>query len=102
MTSKIKIKINSDDLARLCMKWKVDKLAFFGSVVREDFGPESDIDMVVWFQENSGLSLLDIVDMKEEFEAFFDRDVDIVELEAVTNPFSKKIIDRDMQVVYEK
>lgn len=97
----IRIKYNPDILAELCRKWRIRKLSLFGSAVRDDFRPDSDVDVALSFDENSHWSLLDIVDIKEEFARLFGREVDIVEIEAITNPIRREIILGSMQTVYE-
>lgn len=72
---------------------------FFGSVLREDFLPESDIDVLVTFHPGAQWSLFDLVDMKDELEHLFGRKIDLVEKRALRNPFRKREILRTMQVM---
>ncbi|MBM3326094.1 MAG: DNA polymerase subunit beta [Calditrichaeota bacterium] len=97
-----KIGYDSDALATLCRKWRILRLALFGSVLRDDFRPDSDVDVVVSYDPDSHWSLWDVVDLQNELKDLFGRDVDIVEIEAVTNPISRKIILGSMQYVYEE
>ncbi|MEE9273762.1 MAG: nucleotidyltransferase family protein [bacterium] len=64
-------------------KWEVAELHLFGSVLREDFGPESDVDVLVTFLPDAPWSLLDLVRMEEELSRLFGRKVDLVERPAV-------------------
>jgi len=89
-------------IAALCRKWKVQRLALFGSSVRDDFRPDSDVDVAVSFDPESHWGLWDIVVMQEELQALFGRDVDIVEMEAIENPIRRKIISESMRMVYEE
>jgi len=66
------------DLRGFCRKWKIRELALFGSALREDFGPESDVDLLVTFQEDAAWSLFDHVRMEQELEGLIGRDVDLV------------------------
>ena len=69
------------DLAAIeafCQKWNVAEISFFGSVLREDFGEESDIDVLISFGENGALGLLDKMAAREELEAMLGRSVDLV------------------------
>lgn len=50
-----KIEIPTDEIADFCRRWKVTELALFGSVLREDFGPESDVDALVSFAPDTRL-----------------------------------------------
>ena len=70
-------------LAAFCRRWKVREVAVFGSALRDDFGPDSDVDLLVSFEKDAGWTLLDFVDMEDELAAIFGRKVDLVEREAV-------------------
>lgn len=91
------------DKARLlefCAKWKIKELALFGSVMRSDFGPESDIDIMVEFAPEAQLGVWDLYRAKEELEDLTGRKVDLVEKGTVVNPYRKASIERDLAVVY--
>ena len=53
-------------LEALCRKWKVRELALFGSVLRPDFRPDSDVDVLVTFDDDAPWSLWDLLDMRED------------------------------------
>ncbi|HVS08962.1 MAG TPA: nucleotidyltransferase family protein [Planctomycetota bacterium] len=72
-----------DGLSAFCKRWKVKELALFGSALRDDFGPESDIDFLVTFQSQARWSLFDHVQMEEELEALLGRSVDLVTRPAI-------------------
>jgi len=78
-----KIDIDRGKIAAFCRKWKVTELALFGSVLREDFRPDSDVDVLVSFTPDAGWSLFDIVRMEEELSALLGREVDLVERKAI-------------------
>ena len=78
----LKIRI-PDDLDDFCKRWKVAKLAVFGSVLREDFRPESDVDFLVDFAPDAQWSLLDLVRMENELQELIGRPVDLVERSAI-------------------
>lgn len=67
-----------ESLVPLWERWKVQEVALFGSVLREDFRPESDIDFLVTFRPDADWSLLDHVRMQQELEALLGREVDLV------------------------
>jgi len=94
------IDISESQLAELCRKWKVTELSLFGSILRDDFGPDSDVDVLVVFQPDAPWSLWDLMDMKAELEVFFGRSVDLVEKEALRNPWRKRQILSTYEVVY--
>jgi predicted nucleotidyltransferase len=83
-----------------CRKWKIARFSLFGSVLRDDFGPDSDVDVLVSFQTDSTWDLLDLVDMRDELAALFGRGVDLVEEEGLRNPFRRSRILATRQVIY--
>ena len=87
-------------LESICSKWNIVELSVFGSVLRQDFNEKSDVDVLVKFDTGSDVSLLDIVEIKSELESLFGRDVDILELQAVKNPFRRKNILSNIEVLY--
>jgi len=94
------IDISDEKIAELCRKWKVTELSLFGSILRDDFGPGSDVDVLVVFQPNAPWSLWDLMDMKDQLEVLFGRSVDLVEKEALRNPWRKRQILSTYEVVY--
>ncbi len=94
------IDISEDRLAAFCREWKVKELALFGSILREDFGPDSDVDVLVSFQAEATWSLWDLVDMRDQLRSLFGRDVDLIEKEALRNPFRRHEILKTHRVVY--
>ena len=99
--AKIHVDFDRAKLIDFCRKWQINRLAFFGSVVRDDFKPDSDVDVMVSFKPDSHWSLFDIVDMQFELEVIFNRDVDIIEEGTIRNPIKRRCIYKDLQVVYE-
>lgn len=91
------------DLPRLraiCDKWKVREFALFGSVLRDDFNPESDVDVLVSFRPDAEWSLWDLFDMQDELAALFGRPVDLIEKEALRNPLRRQEILKTSRVLY--
>jgi predicted nucleotidyltransferase len=66
-----------------CRKWEIVRMELFGSVLREDFRSESDIDFLVTFAPEAEWSLFDLVVMQGELETLLGRKVDLVERRAV-------------------
>jgi len=93
-------RLDQDALAAFCRKWRIRELSLFGSALREDFGPESDLDFLVSFEPDAGWDLFDLITMKDELESHFGRRVDLVEKEALRNPWRKYEILRTREVVY--
>ena len=98
--NKLKITIPRKKIAEFCRRRKVVEFSLFGSVLREDFRPDSDVDVLVTFAPDAQVSLFDLVDMKIELEGLFNRPVDVVEKDALRNPFRKREILSTAQVVY--
>jgi uncharacterized protein len=94
------ISLSHDTIQAFCRKWRVSELALFGSVLRDDFRPDSDVDVLVTFEEDSPWSLWDLVNMQDELQAMFGRDVDLVEERNVVNPFRRHAILSSKQVIY--
>ncbi len=95
-----RVLINPEQLAAFCQRWKVVELALFGSALREDFSPESDLDFLVSFRPEAPWSLLDLMQMKAELESYFGRSVDLVEKEALRNPWRRQEILTTSEVLY--
>ncbi len=87
-------------LTDFCRKWRVRELSLFGSALREDFRADSDLDVLVSFDSGAGWSLLDLVTMQEELEALVGRQVDLVEQEALRNPYRRAAILSSKRVLY--
>lgn len=80
-------------------KWMVEEFSLFGSVLREDFGPDSDVDVLVTINEEARWSLFEWVDMIEDLQEIFGRKVDLVEEPAIKNPFRREEILSTRQIV---
>ena len=96
----VKISIDREKIAGFCSRWKILELSLFGSVLRDDFGPHSDVDVLVTFHPNAPWSLFDFVDMQEELKTLFGRNVDLVETEGLRNPFRRRSILRSKEVIH--
>jgi len=83
-----------------CGRWRIDELSLFGSVLTSEFSSESDIDVLVRFDPKAKWSAFDLLDIQEELERNFGRDVDLVELEAVRNPIRKREILSGRKVLH--
>lgn len=94
------IDISEHRLTEFCQKWKVKELSLFGSVLRDDFSPDSDIDVLVTFLPDAPWSMWDLMDMREQLQLLFGRAVDLVEKDALRNPFRRHEILQNHKVVY--
>ena len=98
-----RIAVSAERIAAFCTRWGVTELALFGSAVRDDFGPESDVDLLVSFDSGARRTLFDIVRMEDELRAMFGRDVDLVTRPAVEgsrNHIRRKAILESARVLY--
>lgn len=94
------ISIDKTRIEAFCQKWKVSEMALFGSVLREDFGPESDVDVMIEFEPNMPWSLYDWIDMIDELSEIFGRKVDLISKKGLRNPYRKKTIMETNKVIY--
>jgi len=97
------LNISQEKLSLLCKKYLIKELSLFGSALRIDFDEDSDIDLLVTFEDKTKYSLFDIVRVKEDFEKLFDRPVDIVNRKAIEkskNSYRKKAILDTAKVIY--
>ncbi len=95
--------IPSKKLTEFCHRWKIAELALFGSALRSDFRPDSDVDMLVTFDAGAGWSLMDHVRMQDELSDLLGRRVDLVSrkgIERSRNYIRRKEILDSAEVVY--
>ena len=87
-------------LSVFCQKWNIQELSLFGSVIRDDFRPDSDVDVLVSFAVDARVGLWDMAQMVIELETQFGRKVDLVEKEGLQNPFRREAILTNRKIVY--
>jgi uncharacterized protein len=101
--NKQRITIPKKKIAEFCRRRKVVEFSLFGSVLRDDFRPDSDVDVLITFSPDTHVSLFDLVEMQDELKAIFKREVDLVEKNAVLesqNYIRRKSILANTRVVY--
>jgi predicted nucleotidyltransferase len=89
-----------DQVTAFCKKWKVREFSLFGSVLTDEFRPDSDVDVLVELLPEHGLTLYEWVDMIDELKAMFGREVDLVEKTAIRNPFRRRHILMNHEVIH--
>lgn len=94
------VKYDNSDLQAFCRRWRIVELSFFGSVLRADFGPDSDVDVLVRIDPAAPWSLWDLIAMRDELAAMFGREVDLIEEDAIRNPFRRHEFLRTKEVVF--
>jgi len=97
------IELPYDALEDYCRRWKINKLEIFGSILRDDFGPDSDVDFLVTFDPSSRLSLFDLVHAQDELSSLVGRPADLVErdcIEQSKNWMRRKLILENTRTIY--
>lgn len=94
------VQISAEAIEDFCRRWKIVELALFGSILSPEFRPDSDIEVLVTFSPDAQHSLFDLVTMQDELAVMFGREVDLVEKQALRNPFRRKHILEHSQVIY--
>ena len=95
--------ISPQTLTQFCQRWRVAELALFGSILRDDFHSESDVDVLVTYQPDAKRGLFEKMTMQEELEILFNRSVDLVSKQAIVksrNWLRRKNILDSMEVIY--
>jgi len=103
MQSTPRIPIPMPEIEAFCKKWKITDLSLFGSVLRDDFGPDSDVDVLVHIDRSVRLSYDNLLTMEGELRRLFGRKVDLVtraSVEESTNPLRRRAILNAAQKVY--
>ena len=98
-----KIILPKELIIDFCQRWKITEFALFGSVLRDDFRPDSDIDVLVQFAPGAPWTLLDHVEMQDELAAMLGRNVDLVSrrgIERSRNKIRRKAILESAEVFY--
>ena len=97
------IDIRPDRLTAYCRRWQILELALFGSVVRDDFGPESDVDVLVRFDPKARHTLFGMSRMQDELTTLLGRQADIVERDAVErspNYLRRRTVLQSAETIY--
>jgi uncharacterized protein len=90
-------------IADFCHRWKVIEFALFGSALRDDFRPDSDIDVLVTFAPDASWRFYDLLSMKKELASIFGRSIDLVEkrlVERSENYIRRRHILNHMETIY--
>lgn len=95
------IEANIESIRDLCRKHKVNRLFVFGSVLTDRFKKTSDVDFVVAFSNVDLFEYADnYFDLKSSLEHLLNREVDLLEEQAISNPYLRQSIDSSKQLVY--
>jgi predicted nucleotidyltransferase len=97
-----RLQVSSSKIIEFCQRSQIVEFALFGSVLRDDFRADSDIDVLVTLSPDKKWSLFDLMDIQNELELMFGRSVDLLEKRSLKNPFRKAEIMRTYQVIYAR
>ena len=98
-----KLAISQNEIEAFCLRWGIREMALFGSVLRADFNPESDIDVLVAFQPGTKVKFADLLRMEQELSAILGRKVDLGTRRSVEqdpNYLRRREILNSAQVIY--
>ena len=94
------INISLSDIKIIVDRYNIKELSIFGSSIRDDFKHDSDIDLLIEFNDSQNISLFDIIEIEEYFEKITNRQVDIVEPAGLKNPYRRETILKSKEVLY--
>ncbi|MDZ7728673.1 MAG: nucleotidyltransferase domain-containing protein [Dehalococcoidia bacterium] len=86
----LRVELPMDELRAFCARWKIERLAVFGSALRDDFGPESDIDFIAWFAADARMSAFDHVRLENELSELLGRRAEVVNHEALMEDHNER------------
>lgn len=89
----LRIDINRDEIVNFCRRHHISKLAFFGSVLRDDFRADSDVDVLVEFEPEQIPGLIDLMIMQREFSGLIQREADFRTREDLSHRFRQQVVE---------
>ena len=95
-----RVHLDRDALAAFCRKWRIRELSLFGSALRDDFRSDSDLDFLVSFEPDMPWDLWDLVTMRDELIDITGREVDLVDKEALRNPYRRRAILSNREMIH--
>ncbi len=98
-SSRIRVPVPQQELNQFCQRNHVKRLALFGSVLRKDFRPESDVDILVLFSSEARVGLLTLSRMRRELTSLFNRRVDLVPMDGL-KPVIREHVLSDIEEIY--
>jgi predicted nucleotidyltransferase len=95
------IQVTNKELAAFCRRHRIRRLAFFGSVLRDDFTPDSDVDVLVEFEPGARIGLIGFAGIENELGRLIGRKVDL-NTAGFLSPYFREEILRDAETAYEQ
>ena len=90
-----------DKIAAFCRRHRIKTLSLFGSATRDDFRPDSDVDVLVEFEDDARVSLFNMAQMERELSSLFhDQPVGIMTTSVLRNPYRRRAILKDLERIY--
>ncbi len=99
LTQQLPLTIPTAEIAAFCRRHHICQLALFGSVLRNDFGPNSDVDVLVEFEPGVAIDLLAFARVQRELSELFQRPIDLVTRDGL-KPLIKQTVLADAEVIY--
>ena len=94
-----RLSVSTDALATVCARYRVRELALFGSAARGDARPDSDVDLLVVFEDDARVSLFTLIDLQAELSRLFNRPVDLVPKDGL-KPVLRQEVLAEAQILY--
>ena len=95
-----RFRIPRKKIAEFCQRWSINEFSVFGSVLRDDFRPDSDVDVLISIDPNAHVGVVELAKIQIELENIFKHRVDLVEKEWLRYPYRKMEVLRTALVVY--
>ena len=97
----VKIRVSAEEIAAFCRQHQIRRLAFFGSVLRDDFGPESDVDVLVEFEPGARVGLIRFAGIENELGHLIGRKVDL-NTTGFLSPYYRDQVLQDAETAYDQ
>ncbi|MCP5407630.1 MAG: nucleotidyltransferase domain-containing protein [Chromatiaceae bacterium] len=95
------LRVSRAEIGSLAKRFHISKLSLFGSAARGDLRPDSDIDLLVEFEPGKAPSLGGMLEISDAFSAlFWGRAIDLATAAILENPYRRRAIERDMEMLY--
>jgi len=95
------IHMSYEDVVKICERYRIAELSLFGSVIRDDFNENSDVDfLVVWENSSMNNDRWDFITIIDDFTRLLNREVDVIDVDELTNPIRRKSILSTCEMIY--